>query len=217
LAAAFVDPALATLKRKAANLRLGQRVRALVFAQSEVTGLQLPDSVVELGERDAVILAVPPWVAMELVPGLVAPAEHSAIVNAHFRIAPPAGTPLMTGVIGGSAEWVFAFPDRISITVSGADAIVEKDREELAALFWSDVAAVLNLPAELPPWQIVKERRATFAATPEQAALRPGAITRWSNLLLAGDWTDTGLPATLEGAVRSGQKAARLALSRTSG
>jgi len=217
LAAAFVDPALATLKRKAANLRLGQRVRALVFAQSEVTGLQLPDSVVELGERDAVILAVPPWVAMELVPGLVAPAEHSAIVNAHFRIAPPAGTPLMTGVIGGSAEWVFAFPDRISITVSGADAIVEKDREELAALFWSDVAAVLNLPAELPPWQIVKERRATFAATPEQAALSPGAITRWSNLLLAGDWTDTGLPATLEGAVRSGQKAARLALSRTSG
>jgi hypothetical protein len=217
LAAAFVDPALATLKRKAANLRLGQRVRALVFAQSEVTGLQLPDSVVELGERDAVILAVPPWVAMELVPGLVAPAEHSAIVNAHFRIAPPAGTPLMTGVIGGSAEWVFAFPDRISITVSGADAIVEKDREELAALFWSDVAAVLNLPAELPPWQIVKERRATFAATPEQAALRPGPITRWSNLLLAGDWTDTGLPATLEGAVRSGQKAARLALSRTSG
>lgn len=217
LAAAFVDPALATLKRRAANLRLGQRVRALVFAQSEVTGLQLPDSVVELGERDAVILAVPPWVAMELVPGLVAPAEHSAIVNAHFRIAPPAGTPLMTGVIGGSAEWVFAFPDRISITVSGGDAIVEKDREDLAALFWSDVAAVLNLPAKRPPWQIVKERRATFAATPEQAALRPGAITRWSNLLLAGDWTDTGLPGTLEGAVRSGQKAARLALSRTSG
>jgi uncharacterized protein with NAD-binding domain and iron-sulfur cluster len=87
----------------------------------------------------------------------------------------------------------------------------------LARLFWSDVAKVLNLPSALPPWQIVKERRATFAATPEQAALRPGAVTRWHNLLLAGDWIDTGLPATLEGAVRSGQKAARLALSRTSG
>jgi squalene-associated FAD-dependent desaturase len=217
LSSAFVDPALATLKRRGANVRLGQRVRALVFAQSEVTGLQLPDSVVELGERDVVILAVPPWAAMELVPGLVAPDEHSAIVNAHFRIAPPAGAPLMTGVINGSAEWIFAFPDRISITVSGADDIVEKDREELAQAFWSDVAKLMNLPPALPPWQIVKERRATFAATPEQAALRPGAVTRWHNLLLAGDWTDTGLPATLEGAVRSGQKAARLALSRTSG
>jgi len=217
LAAAFVDPALATLKRKGANVRLGQRVRALAFAQSEVTGLQLPDSVLELGTRDVVILAVPPWVAMELVPGLVAPDAFSAIVNAHFRIAPPARTPLMTGVIGGSAQWIFAFPDRISITVSGADAIVENDREELARAFWSDVAKVLNMPSALPPWQIVKERRATFVATPEQEALRPGAITRWPNLLLAGDWTDTGLPATLEGAVRSGQKAARLALSRISG
>ncbi|HEY2884855.1 MAG TPA: hydroxysqualene dehydroxylase HpnE [Rhizomicrobium sp.] len=217
LSSAFVDPALAALKRKGASIRLGQRVRALVYAPTEVTGLQLPDSVVELGERDVVILAVPPWVAMELVPGLVAPNAHCAIVNAHFRIAPPAGVPLMTGVIGGSAQWIFAFPDRISITVSGADAIVEKDREELARAFWSDVARVLDLPPVLPPWQIVKERRATFAATPEQAALRPRAITRWRNLLLAGDWTDTGLPATLEGAVRSGQKAARLALSKTSG
>jgi len=217
LSSVFVDPALGALKRNGVNIRLGQRVRALVLAQSDITGLQLADSVVELGERDAVILAVPPWVAMELVPGLVAPDAHCAIVNAHFRIAPPPQATLMTGVIGGLAQWIFAFPDRISITVSGADAIVEKDREELARLFWSDVAKLMNLPPALPPWQIVKERRATFAATPEQAALRPGTTTRWHNLLLAGDWTNTGLPATLEGAVRSGQKAARLALSRTSG
>jgi uncharacterized protein with NAD-binding domain and iron-sulfur cluster len=63
----------------------------------------------------------------------------------------------------------------------------------------------------LPPWQIVRERRATFAATPEQDARRPGPKTAWSNLLLAGDWTDTGLPATIESAIRSGQRAARIA------
>jgi uncharacterized protein with NAD-binding domain and iron-sulfur cluster len=63
----------------------------------------------------------------------------------------------------------------------------------------------------LPPWQIVRERRATFAATPEQDARRPGTRTAWANLLLAGDWTDTGLPATIESATRSGQRAARLA------
>jgi len=54
----------------------------------------------------------------------------------------------------------------------------------------------------------VRERRATFAATPAQDEKRPGAATRWSNLALAGDWTDTGLPATIEGAIRSGHRAA---------
>ena len=67
-----------------------------------------------------------------------------------------------------------------------------------------------GLGAEMPRWQIVKERRATFAATPTQAARRPAAKTRYANLVLAGDWTATGLPATIEGAIRSGEKAASL-------
>jgi uncharacterized protein with NAD-binding domain and iron-sulfur cluster len=62
----------------------------------------------------------------------------------------------------------------------------------------------------MPRWQIVRERRATFAATPEQDARRPGARTRYRNLALAGDWTKTGLPATIESAIRSGQRAAEI-------
>ena len=62
----------------------------------------------------------------------------------------------------------------------------------------------------LPPWQIVKEKRATFAATVDENARRPGAATAYANLVLAGDWTATGLPATIEGAIRSGHRAAGL-------
>ena len=103
------------------------------------------------------------------------PTEFRAIVNAHFRLAPPAGLPPMTGVINGTAEWLFAFPDRLSVTISGADRLLDTPREELAALIWREVAEIAGIAAPLPPWQIVRERRATFAALPREDAKRPGA------------------------------------------
>ena len=215
LAAAFVEPAMQTLERLGAPVRLGRRLRAIRFEQDHATALIFADGEVTLEADDRLVLAVPAWVAADLLPGLQTPSEHRAIVNGHFRIHPPEAAEPLIGVIGGAAEWIFAFSDRISVTVSGADRIVDMDRQALAALLWKDVAAVHHLSADLPPWQVVKEKRATFAATPEQDALRPPAQTRWKNVLLAGDWTATGLPATIEGALRSGSHAAELAFTRS--
>jgi squalene-associated FAD-dependent desaturase len=211
LAAAFVDPALAWLQAGGSTLTLGRRLRRLRFEGDHVVALDFGEGDEAVAPDEPVILAVPPWVAASLVPDLTVPDEFRAIVNAHFAFAPPPGTPRMVGVIGGKAEWIFAFADRISVTVSAADHLVDTDRAELAAFFWADIAAIHGLPATLPPWQIVKEKRATFAATPAQDAKRPLAATRWRNLFLAGDWTATGLPATIEGALRSGVTAAGLA------
>ena len=212
LEAAFVAPALALLERHEAKIRLGQRLQALTLSKVGVETLRIAGDDVAVGEDEAVVLAVPPWVARDLLPDIAAPDAFTAIVNAHYRTRAPAGAPAMVGVIGGQAQWIFAFEDRISVTVSGADAIVDLPRQQLATMLWRDVAKVHGLAGELPPWQIVKEKRATFAATPAQNARRPSARTRWANLVLAGDWTDTGLPATIEGAVRSGHKAAELIL-----
>ncbi len=217
LSAAFIDPALASLARQGARIHLGRRLRQITFEEDRVTSLQLSDGDGLLARGDAVILATPAWITADLIPGLVVPERFSAIVNAHFRVAPPAGAAPMVGVIAGAAQWIFAFADRFSVTVSGADDMVDTDRETLAARFWRDIAAVHGLGPDLPPWQIVKERRATFAATPEQDARRPPAATGWRNLFLAGDWTQTGLPATIEGAIRSGNKAAALALRAVRG
>jgi len=211
LSAAFVDPALAFLASRGAVVRLGQRVRGLRFEGARADTIELATGAIVLGAGDAMILATPPWVSQALVPGLTAPDRFSAIVNAHFGFAPPPGATPMVGVIGAAAQWIFAFPERISVTVSAADALLETDREALARRLWRDVAAVHELDAALPAWQIVKERRATFAATPDQDAKRPPARTALSNLILAGDWTMTGLPATIEGAIRSGDTAAHLA------
>jgi len=210
LSPTLIEPALAELENLGSPVRFNHRLRALKSADGTIIGLDFGDDVIALEPADAVILAVPPVVATDLVPGLEAPTEFRAIVNAHFGVEPPADFPPMIGLINATTEWIFAFPGRLSVTISAADRLLETARDELARAIWGEVAAVAGLPGELPPWQIVRERRATFAATPQQDARRAQAKTSYGNLFLAGDWTATGLPATIEGAIRSGNRAADL-------
>ena len=211
LSAAFIEPALAYIGARGGSVAFGRRLRAIDFARGRAAALDFGDGKIAVEEGDTVILAVPPWVAQTLVPGLDAPDEFRSIVNAHYRIELPASIPAIQGVIGGTVEWIFAFPGRISITISGADRLIGLPREELAAKLWSEIAGVTGLPVDLPPWQIVNEKRATMVATPAQDAKRPACKTGWRNFFLAGDWTQTGLPGTIEGAVLSGERAALLA------
>jgi hypothetical protein len=199
------------LKSRRAKVHLGHRLRALSVGGETVTALQFGDERLQLEPDDAVILAVPPLVAATLVPnGMQTPTEFRAIVNAHFRITAANNLAPITGVVNGMVEWLFAFPDRLSVTISAADRLLETPREILAEQIWREVCVIADIDAPLPRWQIVRERRATFAALPSQNAKRPSAETAYRNLVLAGDWTATGLPATIESAIRSGHRAADL-------
>jgi hypothetical protein len=202
------------LQDKGASIQFGHELRELGLSASRVGELRFGADTIAIGADDAVVLAVPARPAASLLPGLKTPSKFRAIVNAHFRYDPPKDMPPILGVVGGLVEWLFAFPQRLSVTISNGDRLVDMPREELAQAIWQDVCKAGGVQGELPPWQIVRERRATFEATPEQNALRPGSVTAFKNLFLAGDWTDTGLPATIEGSVRSGDRAADLVLAR---
>ena len=208
LAAAFVDPALAYLAEKNVRVRFDHGLRALQTSGGTVGGLDFADGSIQMNPGDGVILAVPPPAAAALLPGLEVPKNFRSIVNAHFKMPAPAHLPPILGLVNGTVEWIFAFKNRISITVSGADRLLDVPREELVQTLWSDVQRAAKVADPLPPWQIIREKRATFAATPAEDAKRPATQTRFGNLLLAGDWTATGLPATIEGSIRSGNQAA---------
>ena len=216
LSDAFVYPALELLREEGVEVRFGDRLRQIVSEGGRVRRLHFGDATLDLTDGDSLVLAVPPAAAAELLPALTVPEKSNAIVNVHFRLSMrphlPAELPFL-GLIGGTAQWLFVRGEIASVTASAADALAAEPAAAIAGAAWRDVVRALRVKrAELPPYRVVKEKRATFAQTPEQLLRRPGTRCGMANLYLAGDWVDTGLPATIEGAIRSGQKAARAVL-----
>jgi squalene-associated FAD-dependent desaturase len=189
LSESFIDPALEWLAARGTQIKLGRRVTKI--------DPHLPT-----------VLAVPPWVAQTMVEGLEVPNEFEAICNVHYRTQVEPGEAGFWGFVGGMTEWAFARPETLSVTISAANRYAERDNEDIAATVWGELARSLKLPPDIPPYRVVWEKRATFKATPAQLKRQPGADIGRKNLALAGDWTATGLPSTIEGSIRSGNAAA---------
>ena len=199
------------VERVGGRLLCNRRLRAIEHDGRTVTALDFAGNggdEAAFAPGDIAVLAVPPQVCTQLLPEIPAPLETRPIVNAHFRLDRPVPMPeggAILGVVGGTAQWIFARGDIASVTVSAAGALAECPAAEIAELLWADVSQALDYrPPATPAVRIVKEKRATFAQIPSALPLRPPVETRLRNLFLAGDWTATGLPATIEGAVRSG-------------
>ncbi|MCY3703748.1 MAG: hydroxysqualene dehydroxylase HpnE [Rhodospirillales bacterium] len=208
----FVEPALALLRRFGVTVRFGCRLSQVERDADRMRTLNFAGEAVPLDADDRVVLALPPAATGGLLPALDVPETSHVIVNAHFVLDEPAALPAKSpflGLIGGTAQWLFVRGSVASITISAGDAVAEGSADEIARATWSDVAAALDRdPHTVPTCRVIKERRATFAQTPAEVRRRPTTRTKWANLFLAGDWIDTGLPATIEGAIQSGYTAA---------
>jgi len=215
LSECFVDPAIRVLAQHSTEIQFRHRFRGLDIDAGKVNALHFSGGErVDLGGDDTVILATPPVAVTKALPEIQAPRDSRAIVNGHFLLSRPANDSRIVGMVGGLSHWLFVRGDVASVTVSAADALAREDSEEIAQKMWREITQALELgEAPLPAYRIVKEKRATFAQTPGEVARRPGVHTGYRNLFLAGDWTDTGLPATIEGSLRSGKKAAETVLA----
>ncbi len=178
---------------------------------------------------DAVILAVPHAAAADLLPGAAGVDRdglralgRSPIVNLHVLFDRPVLEEPLAAGIATPLQWMFdrsesagLEPGRyVVVSLSAADRWVGCSREELRGVFLPAFEALLPAArdARVESFHVTCEREATFAAIPGTGRLRPGPRTALPGLFLAGAWTDTGWPATMEGAVRSGAAAANAAL-----
>ncbi|SHI66827.1 hydroxysqualene dehydroxylase HpnE [Wenxinia saemankumensis] len=207
----LVDPARDLLQRRGAALRTGRRLtglrgdpgrpaEALVFRGGEVP----------IAPGDAAILALPAEAAARILGG-PGPGAGRPILNAHFRLPAEAASlsPPILGLTGGLAQWVFRRGDVLSVTVSAADAAAARPPGEVLAQLRGEVETALGAPLAPVAARLLTEHAATFAATPAAMAARLPMRTRWPNVVLAGDHVAGPLPATIEGALRSGRAAAR--------
>lgn len=216
LGPALVEPALRLLAARGAPVRTRRRLLAIDQDGARAQALTLGDGYVDLGPEDGVVLAVPPMRLRALMPSLDPPAEAATILNAHFRLprGALADAPPILGVLGGHAHWIFTRDDVASVTISGAEEspLALAAPEHAAGTLWPEVRDALGLSGEPLASRVLKEKRATFDQSPEGAAARLPTRTHLANVVLAGDHVATGLPATIEGAIRSGEMAAAAVL-----
>ena len=213
LSESFITPCLSVLRQHDAEVKYYHRLRSMLWEGDCVRELDFNGTIVEVNPTDWVVLALPAWFMRELLPEVPTPTAFRSIINAHFRVDVPDMESGFTGVVGGYSEWIFVRNGLASVTISCAERHRNIPVRDMAALVWKEVALLLNLdPEELPQHRIFLEKYATIAATPDQNARRPAAYTGWKNVALAGEWTDTGLPTTIEGALRSGIKAAQVVM-----
>lgn len=222
----LIDPAVTWLAWRGSHLEVRQRLRRLTLQGRQVATLHFADGrAVPVLPGEKVVLALPPpvlaAVLADTVPAFTYPVPESyqTIINLHFllpqSVTLPQGKTLL-GLVGCLAEWVFVRGPVLSVTISAARRLDMLPAEQLAVRVWDEVAPLVcmgrkgdGVAAALRPlWRVYRDRRATWTPTPATLLRRPSARTSLANLFCAGDWVNTGLPATLEGAMCAGEQAA---------
>jgi squalene-associated FAD-dependent desaturase len=205
LSEVFVNPAIRYLEDRGGTISFKKRLKSLFFYKDRVASLNFSNLNVEVKNDEGVILALPVNEAKACVPNLIAPTDFRPIVNGHFCLSESFVDPFLIGLVGGVGHWIFVRNGIASVTISAATEILKFQTEEIAMFMWREICEALKLgKRELGAYRILREKRATFAQTPEQLIMRPKQQTCWVNMALAGDWVDTGLPATIEGSLKSG-------------
>lgn len=221
----YVSGALHVFEQKKTDVLLDTEVKTLLFQKGKATGVILKN-----GKRisaKSVVAAVPYFAIARLLPEKLSDLhlhtelfESSPIVSVNMWFNKPIMDRDFVGLIGRRVQWLFnrrrimrehGKPENyVSAVISGAHDVVRSSKEHLVKMAVQDLATAYPSVhrARLMHNIVIKEKRATFSPTNAVEPYRPSQRTSIQNFFLAGDWTDTGLPPTIEGAIMSGFRCA---------
>ena len=135
--------------------------------------------------------------------------DYSSILSVHVWLNQNKLENTFYGLINSDVHWIFNHGTHFTLVISDANKFIEKSKEEIIEIVSRELKKFVNIDTEeIREFKIIKEKRSTFIPTNKILKTRPGNKTKCSNFFLAGDWTDTGLPSTIESAVKSGRMAA---------
>ena len=213
----FIEPAIKKIKKKGGKLHINSRLKKIVINKNKADKIIFNDKIIDLKKNDIVVLAVTPNITSKLLPYIKDPKKTNSIFNIHFKLNSKTKSIKMPnnsffiGVTGGVIDWVFKKGNIISITISDANNLNNINDEEISKIIWCEIEKIFNLKkTNTPNYKIIKEKMATFVQSPKELYKKPKIITKYKNIFLAGDWVDTGLPATIEGAITSGYNVANI-------
>ncbi|MBI4313868.1 MAG: FAD-dependent oxidoreductase [Candidatus Omnitrophica bacterium] len=231
----YATQAAQIVESKGGAIRLSTAAVAVEGTAQQASGIRLASG--ELLTADAYLATLPPQ-ELDLIlpevlksqdPGLQKLTQFtgSSIISINLWLDRPIFSMPFVGLIGTRVQWVFNRPAlltnqksrHLALVISAADAYLDETNDTLIHFAWQEVQQCIPAAcqARILRSQVVRERNATVKMPVGSEKWRPGSATRWPNLFLAGDWTRTGLPPTIESAVASGRSAAVLILLRQTG
>ncbi|MDZ7624830.1 MAG: hydroxysqualene dehydroxylase HpnE [Ignavibacteriaceae bacterium] len=192
---------------------LSEPVEKLIISENRVTEIHSSEKV--FLDFDFVITAIPTFALNRIIDdenNFVLPDfKYSSILNIHLWLKKNDIPDGFFGLINSPVHWVFNKGTHLNIVISDANELVNKSDEDLIEMVKDEMKKFFLLDSELiSSYKIIKEKRATFIPSNDIIDKRPAQKTQIKNLILAGDWVDTGLPSTIESAVKSGRVAANL-------
>ena len=219
LTESYVTNAKNFIEENYGEIKLSSSVDEIIIAYDKVIGIKINGEA--FNDFDFLISAIPFYSIQKIIPRNILDDnisfEYSSILNIHIWLKNNPLPESFYGLIDSPVHWIFNKNDHLNIVISDADYLMSKSSEEIIEMCKTELKKFAGInKSEIIEYKVLKEKRATFIPTNNIIYSRPGSKTKIKNLFLAGDWTDTGLPSTIESAAKSGRIASELIVeSRT--
>jgi squalene-associated FAD-dependent desaturase len=209
----YVKNAKEFIESNGGEIKLSSGVKEFIINDNKIVEIKTADEVYR--NFDCVISAIPFYALNNIYPEFLGNEklefEYSSILNIHIWLKNNPLKEQFYGLIDSPVHWIFNKGNHINLVISDADYLIDKSAEDIYKTCLSELIRYTNVEeSDILQYKVLKEKRATFIPSNKIINTRPPSKTKIVNLFLAGDWTDTGLPSTIESAVKSGRIAAEL-------